>query len=661
MASALGLLSAGITATSFLVSMLVANRLYARFGVTIGAVALPVVYLLGFGLWLVQFSFATAAIFRFSQQVTQRGISNASWSALYTAVPSDRRAQVIAFNDGVPVQVGTILGGLLLLAAGRILAPDQLFWLGAITAVIATVVIFGVRRGYGASLLAALRSAPAERVLEGGPGVAILVRDPSVASALLAAVHAPEPGVREMAVAMLGSGDVAADAAALRGALTDGDARVRAAAVRALDRGRDAALWTGVDLDALTADEDPRVRAAALVARARREDDQADLLALAKDPSEVVRAAAIAALADQPLDDRARRVVIDALDDDTTRVRGAAATVLGADDGGDAELVAVAVESPVVGSRAALRALAARTERHGPDPAVQGPILEFALGRVDRATQLREDRRVLVASGLTGPDDPHDLLVHTLGNRERDLLRAGLGSLAVLGAPEAPGLIRRCLSDRDPQVRAQAIEAIESIGDRRLARSVVRLLEDDGASPLPDRAAVVARLVHDEDAWLRRLAQACQGGPAVPDATRSLSDLETMLALRRVPLFEGLDPEDLQRIAATVVERTFAPGDVLMREGEPGDELVVLLDGSVRVERAEPDGSIRQIRTYEAGEHIGELAVLRERPRAATVVAQPEGARGLVVAGSAVTAILRERPDAAMAMLATLAERISRQ
>ena len=45
----------------------------------------------------------------------------------------------------------------------------------------------------------------------------------------------------------------------------------------------------------------------------------------------------------------------------------------------------------------------------------------------------------------------------------------------------------------------------------------------------------------------------------------------------------------------------------------------------------------------------------------ATVIAEDGGARGLVVAGSGLKAILRERPDAAMAMLATLAERISRQ
>ncbi len=142
---------------------------------------------------------------------------------------------------------------------------------------------------------------------------------------------------------------------------------------------------------------------------------------------------------------------------------------------------------------------------------------------------------------------------------------------------------------------------------------------------------------------------------------RTLSDLDTMLRLRRVPLFEGLDPEDLQRIASTSEEHTYADGETVLREGDLGDELVVIVTGSVRVVRVEPDGSERLIRRYEAGEHIGELAVLRERARAATVIAEAGGVHGIVIGGEGLRAILRERPDAAMAMLATLAERISRE
>ena len=147
----------------------------------------------------------------------------------------------------------------------------------------------------------------------------------------------------------------------------------------------------------------------------------------------------------------------------------------------------------------------------------------------------------------------------------------------------------------------------------------------------------------------------------MPDTSRTLGDLETMLLLRRVPLFEGLSPEDLQRIAMTVTERTYQPDEALVREGELGVELVVIVEGSVRVAHVGADGAEQILRRYTAGDHIGELAVLREAPRAATVIAEAEGVRGLVIGGEAIKAILRERPEAAMAMLATLAERIGTQ
>ena len=111
----------------------------------------------------------------------------------------------------------------------------------------------------------------------------------------------------------------------------------------------------------------------------------------------------------------------------------------------------------------------------------------------------------------------------------------------------------------------------------------------------------------------------------------------------------------------TSVEHVYPADEALVREGDVGDELIVIVEGSVRVVRAEPDGTERLIRRYGAGDHIGELAVLREAPRAATVDRRGRRRAGLVIGGDGLTAILRERPDAAMAMLATLAERISTQ
>ena len=268
LATFVGLVQAGVTAISFVVSIALANRIFARFGVVAAALILPVVYVLGFGTWLIQFTLATAVAVSFSQQVVQRSISNAAWSALYTVVPSERRPQVLAFMDGVPGQLGVSLSGVLLLAAGVIAATSltPVFVLGLATALICTWVVVLVRRRYGAALVQTLRAGLGEQVLEGGPGLAAMGRDQAVAAELIAALGDPMPAVRGMAADLLGRLGDPASADAIEPLLADEDAAVRASAVRALGQLRPEAV------DALAArlaeDPAPAVRAELAVALA---------------------------------------------------------------------------------------------------------------------------------------------------------------------------------------------------------------------------------------------------------------------------------------------------------------------------------------------------------------------------------------------------------
>jgi HEAT repeat protein/ATP/ADP translocase len=694
LATAIGLLSAAVTATSFVVSLTIANRVYARLGVATAALALPLVYVGAFALWLVQFSFATAALVRFTQQVTQRGVSNAAWSAFYNVIPTERRAQVLAFIDGVPGQLGTILSGLLLLAAGRLFAAEQVFWLGLVTAIAVTVVVVAIRRRYAASLLRTLRAGFGEQVLEGGPGIAALGRDPQVAAALTVALRAPEPTVRRMAVEMLsriegagvfdalvmslGDDDPAVRAAALAGLaehgsdasiseliverLEDTSEAVRAAAIRALGGLRTERTDELVRQHA----QDPSlpVRAAVAVALDGRDGQPGSLAGLLADPSAEVRHAAIQAIAAVGGLARSETIaptLLAALDDDSPQVRRTAASLLSSRDD-DTDGVAELLSS---GSPRAQDAALLALVRHG--AAVREGVVRWAEAQITRATMLRSARSALERSaGVTGAP-PHpmvDFLAAVLRHRERRLTDRALGALSVLGAPEAGGVLRRCLRSGDQEVRAQAMEALDSIGDRILRRAIVRLLDADTPTQRPDRERTLHELADDDDSWISALARRAiteaGGATQMADTARTLSDIDTMLMLRRVPLFEGLEPEDLQRIATSCIERFFPTGSALVTENELGGELFVIASGSVRVVHAQEGGGELFIRRYEAGDHIGELAVLLERPRVATVIAD-EDVRALVIEGESLKAILRERPEAAMAMLATLAKRISLQ
>src|SRR5205085_8747265 len=83
-----------------------------------------------------------------------------------------------------------------------------------------------------------------------------------------------------------------------------------------------------------------------------------------------------------------------------------------------------------------------------------------------------------------------------------------------------------------------------------------------------------------------------------------------------VQLSRGLSPR-LRRHMAGVVTRVDEPaGTVLTREGAPGAEFVIVLEGAVEVRRGD-----RVVKTLGPGEYIGEIALLRHQPRSATVVA----------------------------------------
>ena len=122
--------------------------------------------------------------------------------------------------------------------------------------------------------------------------------------------------------------------------------------------------------------------------------------------------------------------------------------------------------------------------------------------------------------------------------------------------------------------------------------------------------------------------------------------------LGSMPLFQGVDVEDLGGIADRTVEVDYAGGGVIVREGEIGTGFFVIVSGSVRVVR---DGET--VSTLGRGEFFGELSVLDRRPRIAQVVAA-EPTACLALASWDLEAVIAEQPRVALAMLRVLAERL---
>jgi CRP/FNR family transcriptional regulator, cyclic AMP receptor protein len=123
--------------------------------------------------------------------------------------------------------------------------------------------------------------------------------------------------------------------------------------------------------------------------------------------------------------------------------------------------------------------------------------------------------------------------------------------------------------------------------------------------------------------------------------------------LATVPLFEGLSKKQLRRVSVLMTPLDLPAGKVLTREGQPGYEFVIVLEGEVEVRQGD-----RVVATRGPGEYVGEIALLDKRPRTATVVATtPVSVE--VLSRREFMSLLVEAPELSEQILATMAQRLA--
>jgi CRP/FNR family transcriptional regulator, cyclic AMP receptor protein len=96
-----------------------------------------------------------------------------------------------------------------------------------------------------------------------------------------------------------------------------------------------------------------------------------------------------------------------------------------------------------------------------------------------------------------------------------------------------------------------------------------------------------------------------------------MADVEETLS--RVPLFSSVKPKDLKKLEKRMAERSFNEGDEITTEGESGIGFFVIEDGEARVTI---QGDER--RRLGPGDYFGEVALLTDRPRTATITAESD-------------------------------------
>ena len=685
LAGFLGVFSAAVTIVAFVISILFANRLLAWLGAAAVILVLPALYGGSFGILLASSAFTTLVVTRAAVMVWLQGVASPAWETLVNVVPEVRRDQVRAFISGGPSQTGTAIAGVLTLVGQQALTATQLSIIGLAVAAVTIWAAWRIRRSYTGALVDALR-AGRPSVFEGRPvqGTPVVLElDATAIGLALEASRDEDPRVRRLGVEMLAAGDDPRVRAELEDRTKDVDAMVRALAIDGLSGSE------GVDGSVLTralGDEAAIVRLAAVEAIAegsrgfRLEERLGPLQA---DPDPVVAAAVGVALLGGPSRSGAVESVRRLLSHDRDDVRVAAVRKLRAASPDDVIALALPMledPSPAVRTEA-LRTLASAAPEpalapvlgalEGQDASLREAALDVLVGLDLRDQAPVIERLARERSSLAR----HDLRLATVipsHGAEAELLRSAVlerGRSHAIVALSAVSLVSRDgdamraaldnLRGTDPGQLANALETLEATEHRSLATPLLPLWERTASTTgAPDDWLDL--VAEDRDPLIRSCVELLrtkdQRGGIMGRSRTSMSPMERVLALRTIPLFQELSTADLRRLADLAEERSFVDGEVISSEGEVGDELHLVLGGTVAVTRG-GTGSASTVARRGPGDVVGEMSIITRKPRVASLIAEGD-VRTIRIGRQEFESMIRERPDVSLATMRVLAERL---
>ena len=131
-----------------------------------------------------------------------------------------------------------------------------------------------------------------------------------------------------------------------------------------------------------------------------------------------------------------------------------------------------------------------------------------------------------------------------------------------------------------------------------------------------------------------------------------ITAVEKVLFLKSVDLFRGLRGEELATIAEIAEEQPFSAGEAVFAEGEPGDALYLVIEGAVRVHKAN-----RQLALLGERDVFGEMAVLDAEPRNASASVVKDTVL-LKIVRDDFRDILQERPEIGIGVILVLSGRL---
>lgn len=315
------------------------------------------------------------------------------------------------------------------------------------------------------------------------------------------------------------------------------------------------------------------------------------------------------------------------------------------------------------------------------------------------AAQLAEAVRTIERAELTikalelSRSSTHDFLQYLLRRRHAQAVESLMRGLRYTLPDDSSATLRLALYSSDEAFRESVIEQLRSTLSPTIAEKLIKAYRETVLleTSMPTLTDMLAARLQSVDPYVRAVSLFALGergaagdrilgmmskdeyeivretarhlkenagkAPRVAGADGRLTTVEKMIALRAAPIFSNLAPEGLAELARASHEEEYAPRADLCLQGDPGQEVFILLRGEVEV--LEKDGEGQRIVSQEqAGGFIGELAVLDPAPRSAGLRAGTVGARVLRLDGDAFRDALDAEPAIASQVIRTLAQRL---
>jgi CRP/FNR family transcriptional regulator len=129
--------------------------------------------------------------------------------------------------------------------------------------------------------------------------------------------------------------------------------------------------------------------------------------------------------------------------------------------------------------------------------------------------------------------------------------------------------------------------------------------------------------------------------------------------IARVPLFEGLPPEQIEDLAMIVTDQVFRKGETIFSEGEEANGFYVVITGRVKIFKLSPDGKEQILHIFGPGEPFGEVPVFTGQHFPANATAMEES-RGFFFPRKSFVDLIKRNPSLALSLLAVLSKRLRR-